>query len=149
MCSSISNPHRVSISSIPLGTTERGFYSVLIHIYRHYENDSKEEFDFHTVEACLAGLGTGLLTTAAVSLSPTLADLPLAGAEVVRVAFRLGVLVDEVSQNLQPRQASTEAGPGDSWAYVVPDVAVDEVQKELDAIHMTEVRLNPTLLRIQ
>lgn len=66
--------------------------------------------------------------------------MPLAGAEVVRLAFRLGVLVDEVSQNLQPRQ-NLEAGPGDSWAYVVPDVTVDEVQRELDAIHTTEVRL--------
>jgi len=85
------------------------------------------------------------LSTAAVSLSPTLADVPLAGAEVTRVAFRLGVLVDEVSQNLQPRQVSTEAGSGDSWAYVVADMAVDEVQKELDAIHTTEVRVDPML----
>lgn len=68
---------------------------------------------------------------------------------MVRIAFRLGILVDEVSQNLQPRQASTEAGLGDSWAYVVPDAAVYEVQKELDAIHTIEVRLNPILLQIQ
>ena len=66
--------------------------------------------------------------------------MPLAGAEVVRLAFRLGVLVDEVSQNLQSRQIP-EAGPGDSWAYVVPDVTVDEVQRELDAIHTKEVRM--------
>ena len=42
-------------------------------------------------------MGIGLLATAAVSLSRSLADIPLAGAEVIRVAFRLGVLVDEVS----------------------------------------------------
>ena len=66
--------------------------------------------------------------------------MPLAGAEVVRIAFRLGILVNEVSQNLQSRQI-IEAGPGDSWAYVVPDVTADEVQRELDAIHTTEVRV--------
>ena len=96
------------------------------------------------MDTYLAGLGTGLLSTAAVSLSSSLTDMPLAGAEVVRLAFRLGILVDEVSQNLQPRQVS-EAGPGDSWAYVVPDVTADEVQRELDAIHKTEVRVTHDL----
>jgi monodictyphenone polyketide synthase len=113
---------------------------LLTPVYRYYEDNSEAEFDFHTADGYLAGLGTGLLATAAVSLSPTVADLPLAGAEVVRVAFRLGVLVDEVSQNLQPRRPSTEAGRGDSWAYVVPDVAADEVQKELDIIHTVGLR---------
>lgn len=93
------------------------------------------------MDTSLAGLGTGLLSTAAVSLSPALADMPLAGAEVVRLAFRLGILVDEVSQNLQPRHIS-ETGSSDSWAYVVPDVTADEVRKELDVIHTAEVRLS-------
>lgn len=82
-------------------------------------------------------MGTGLLSTAAVSLSPTLADVPVAGAEVIRIAFRLGVLVDEVSQNLQPRPV--DGTPASSWAYVVPGIVVEEVQKELDAIHAAEV----------
>jgi hypothetical protein len=106
---------------------------------RYYENGSETELDIaYSVDTVLAGLGTGLLSTAAVSLSPTLADVPLAGAEVIRIAFRLGVLVDSVSQNLQPRQIS-EAGPGESWAHVIPDVTADEVQRELDAIHTAEV----------
>ncbi|KAI9667461.1 MAG: Type I Iterative PKS [Bathelium mastoideum] len=104
----------------------------------YYENDSEEDFDSGTVDTCLAGLGTGLLATAAVSLSPILADVPIVGAEIIRIAFRLGVLVDAVSQNLQHRQITTGAGPGDSWAYVVPDTTADEVQRELDAIHRTE-----------
>ena len=74
-----------------------------------------------------------------MSLSPTLADVPFAGAEVVRLAFRLGVLVDEVSQNLQPRD-TTSTGSPDSWAYVIPDVVATDVQKELDTIHAREVR---------
>lgn len=103
-----------------------------------YYEDSGEAYDFHSVEACLAGLGTGLMSTAAVSLAPTLGDLPVIGAEVIRIAFRLGALVDQVSQNLQPRPAE---GTGDSWAYVVPGVAPEEAQKELDAIHKAEVKL--------
>jgi len=83
-------------------------------------------------------LGIGLLASAAVSLSPNLADIPLAGAEVVRVAFRLGVHVEEISQNLESRDLTS---PPDTWACVVPDVAAEEVQKELDAIHTRDVSL--------
>lgn len=108
-------------------------------IYRSCETGSDSEFDFHHIDACLSGLGTGLLTSVALSLAPSLADLPLIGAEVVRIAFRLGVLVDEVSQNLQSRPISTDGGPGDSWAYVVPDVDVDEVQHELNSYNATKV----------
>ena len=72
-----------------------------------------------------------------MSIAPTLADLPLAGAEAVRVAFRLGVMVDEVSHNLQHRSEGSTRG--DSWAYVVLDAAVEEVQRELDAAHAADV----------
>ena len=78
----------------------------------------------------------GLLASTAVSLSPTLADLPLAGAEVVRIAFRLGVQVDEVSQNLEPRDVS---GKPDTWACVMTGVSPHDVQKELDAVNAKEV----------
>lgn len=86
----------------------------------------------------LAGLGIGLLASAAVALARTLSDLPLSGAQVIRQAFRLGVLVDEVSQNLQPRDL-TETGTPDSWAYVLPDVTAQRVQDELDAVYSKEV----------
>ena len=105
--------------------------------FRYYEN-FPNEFDFDTVNTSLAGLGIGLLATAAVSISSTIADLPLAGSQVVRQAFRLGVLVDEVSQNLQPRDMTDTSTP-DTWAYVLPDVTADEVQYELDTINAKEV----------
>lgn len=101
-----------------------------------YYEDSQENYDFHSVDACLAGLGAGLLITAAVSLAPTLGDIPITGAEVIRVAFRLVVVVDQVSQNLEPRPST---GTGDSWAYVVPGVVAEDAQRELDAIYAAEV----------
>lgn len=75
-----------------------------------------------------------------------MANIPLAGAQVVRIAFRLGVLVDDVSRNLQAPQSLTGTDPGASWAYVVPRVVAEEVQKELDTIHAAEVRFR-TILR--
>jgi hypothetical protein len=109
----------------------------LTNIFRYYE-EHPTEFAADSLNKYLAGLGIGLLATAAVSLSPALADLPVAGAEVVRLAFRLGVLVDEVSQNLQPRDPLNSGLP-DSWAYVVANVSISDVQNELDAIHARAV----------
>lgn len=77
-------------------------------------------------------MGIGLLSATAVSMSSTLAHLPAAGAEVVRCAFRLGILVDSVSQNLEARSLE---GSRSSWAYVVTDLSEAEVQKELDSLN--------------
>lgn len=50
------------------------------------------------------------------------------GIEVLRIAFRLGVYVHDVSQNLEA--IDTEAS--DSWAYVVYGLTAEGAQKELD-----------------
>ncbi|KAH6629936.1 putative polyketide synthase, partial [Chaetomium sp. MPI-SDFR-AT-0129] len=102
-----------------------------------YYERHPEQYNIDAASSYLAGLGIGLLATAAVSLASQVVDLPIVGAEIVRTAFRLGVLVDEVSQNLEPRNP-TDSGPADTWAYVVPDVTPEQVQKELDAIHARE-----------
>nr|UWK20204.1 polyketide synthase (PKS) [Trichoderma oligosporum] len=112
----------------------------------YYENNV-DAFSTDRASTILAGLGIGLLATAAVSIASTVADLPLTGAQVVRQAFRLGVLVDEVSQNLEPRD-TTEGSSPDSWAYVLPNVTVDEVQHELDAIQAKEKIPEPSKIFI-
>lgn len=84
----------------------------------------------------IAGLGIGLLASAALSLSPRLADMPFVGAEVVRTAFRVGVMVDKVSQSIEPRD---NAGRSETWAHVVTGITEELVQRELDEINGSEV----------
>lgn len=111
-------------------------------LFRYCEEfPGRHEFD--SLSTSLAGLGIGLLATAAVSLAPHVADIPLAGAQVIRQAFRIGVLVDEISANLQPRDL-TDTGTPDSWAYVLPNVTAAAVQRELDTIYAQEVGYLPT-----
>jgi hypothetical protein len=111
-----------------------------------YFEEHVAEFDFDPVGTCLAGLGIGLLATTAISLSPTVADIPDPGAEAVRVAFRLGVHVDQVSQHLEPRNESDTPG---SWACVIPDVSPADIQKELDAVHRKEVSCpSPSIIEV-
>jgi len=73
-----------------------------------------------------------------VSLAADIADLATTGTEVIRLAFRLGVHVDQVSQNLEPRSGT---GPPDSWACVISDGTEAEVQSELDAAQAKDVRI--------
>ncbi|CAG9984938.1 unnamed protein product [Clonostachys byssicola] len=87
----------------------------------------------------LLGLGIGLLVATTLSLSPTLGDVPSVGAEVVCIIFRLGVLVADTSQNLEPLD---EDGKFDSWAHFMRDVRPKDVQRELDELHSYQARTN-------
>ncbi|KAL9086664.1 MAG: hypothetical protein Q9165_006983 [Trypethelium subeluteriae] len=90
--------------------------------------------DYVHANSCLTGLGIGLLGAAAVSLSSCLSELPSAGADAARLAFRLGIHVAQVSECLETRDL--EASP-DSWAYVVHNVTPEDVQREYSVVNMT------------
>ena len=96
---------------------------------RYVENhpEALEDFDITS----LAGLGIGLLSATAVSLSSSLANFPSAGADAVRLAFRMGVHVQSVSEKLEPRDLSEIP---DTWAYVVHNCDPPAVRSNLDAM---------------
>ncbi|KAF2017041.1 putative polyketide synthase [Aaosphaeria arxii CBS 175.79] len=102
-----------------------------------YYESNPSAFGRTDTNTYLAGLGIGLLATPAISLAATVADLPVIGAQVLRQAFRLGVFVNQVSENLQHRDPNDD-GPLDSWAYVLPNVAPKNVQEQLDTIQKRE-----------
>ncbi|KAL8906239.1 MAG: hypothetical protein Q9207_002161 [Kuettlingeria erythrocarpa] len=117
----------------PLGGSVEGILLCVLEIatFVGFYEESTEEYIFDASNACLTGMGIGLLASSAIGMSQSMSDIPLAGAEAVRIAFRLGVLVDEVSQNLEPRE---EGSSPDTWAIVVTGVTETGVQKELDTI---------------
>lgn len=80
-------------------------------------------------------MGVGLLAASAVAMASTVSDLALTGAQVVRQAFRLGVMVTDFSQKLH----RSEPGSTDSWAYVLSNVSPDQVRKELEILQQEEV----------
>lgn len=84
-------------------------------------------------------MGIGILAAAAVSMAGTLSDLALTGAQVVRQAFRLGVMVSEVSHNLHPLEPNST----ESWAYVLANVSPDQVKKELQIVQEQDVCYAP------
>ncbi|KAL5343924.1 hypothetical protein BJX70DRAFT_405163 [Aspergillus crustosus] len=93
----------------------------------HYE---AEQLDWDLLEhnTTLAGLSIGFLAAAGVALSTNLADVVQNGAECVRVSFRLGVYVSEISRKLEAPQAD---GALLSWAHVVTGETQSAIQEEL------------------
>ena len=77
----------------------------------------------------LAGLSIGLLAGAAVAVSSSIAELVRAGAESVRISFRLGIYVDNISKSLD---SCGGEGSLESWAYVVTGLDVEDVESEID-----------------
>ena len=59
----------------------------------------------------------------------------MAGADAVRLAFRMGIHVQGVSENLEARELSESP---DTWAYVVHNVDPVAAQEELDTMHSRE-----------
>lgn len=108
--------------------------------YLHYEFRHHEigntSYEFGKPGTTLTGLGCGLLAAAAVAVSPTLTDLAAAGAQVARIAFRLGIHVYEMSSLLEASQGD---GDFESWAYVVPGLSAEAVQAELDTYNQKTV----------
>nr|POE56475.1 atrochrysone carboxylic acid synthase [Quercus suber] len=83
--------------------------------------------------SAMTALGVGLLSATALALGSVPSELPLAGADAVRLAFRLGVHVRTVSENLEARSSKPE-----TWAYVVHNVDETTAQKELDIAQARE-----------
>ncbi|KAJ5834965.1 hypothetical protein N7447_000991 [Penicillium robsamsonii] len=97
-------------------------------IIGHHEGQHID-YDLTAENTVLAGLSIGLLAGAAVSLSKNLHDLTTTGAESVRVAFRLGIYIDEISRTVEARDPGA---PPQSWAYVVTGMSAKDVQQEID-----------------
>ncbi len=105
----------------------------------HYE--SENIYDLRTTATTLAGLSTGLLAGAAVSLASSLKDLTNTAAESVRVAFRLGCYIDEMSRKIESCDPENPL----SWAYVVTQLSAEQIQLELDQYNKDTVSANHSI----
>ncbi|KAL3457362.1 hypothetical protein BJX64DRAFT_295952 [Aspergillus heterothallicus] len=93
----------------------------------HYEAGGGE-WVLSSNTTTLAGLSIGLLAGAGVALSSNLSEVAQNGAECVRVSFRLGVYVNEISRKLEAPQAD---GTLLSWAHVITGQTQTAIQDEL------------------
>ncbi|KAJ5716446.1 polyketide synthase [Penicillium malachiteum] len=101
------------------------------------------QFDLVGSGTTICGLSIGLLTAAALAVSSSISCLAYYGVESVRVAFRMAIYVDHVSQSLEAREPDT---PPKTWAYVITGIKADVVQQELDRYNVETS--TPNLLKV-
>jgi hypothetical protein len=83
-------------------------------------------------------MGVGMLMCGAIAVSPRLADLPVAGAETLRLAFRCGVFVGDFSRLIETVLIGEEPK---KYVCAFFDVDEETVQHALDARQPVEVRI--------
>jgi hypothetical protein len=84
----------------------------------------------------VTGLGLGFLAATAVIASPSLSDFPHVAADVIRVAMRVGLVVYQTSQDLDPRSLDA---PLRSWTTLVKGLGEEAVQRELEHFNESTV----------
>ncbi|KAI0191845.1 hypothetical protein EV127DRAFT_460961 [Xylaria flabelliformis] len=137
------------LRSGPLGSSIDAVLIAVIQLsilIKYFEDDSRKYYELQSSDAALLGIGVGLLTSAAMSLSHCISDLALVGAYITRLAFRLGFLTYRISQMLEPPEES-KSRPS-SWASVVPNVSAEDAQAELDCFHAKEKTPNASRIFI-
>jgi hypothetical protein len=84
--------------------------------------------------ACIIGLGTGLLSAVAVASAPSMVEILPYAVHAVRVAFRTGAIVSKKSSQLQEVRETKEG-----WSMLLQNVKAETVQKELDEFYERKV----------
>lgn len=80
-----------------------------------YHEANPLEYAFQPFNTFLIGRGMGLLSAAAVGLSPAISMIPSIAENITRMAFRFGIVVDQVCRSLEisPDEINAEG----AWIY--------------------------------
>jgi hypothetical protein len=103
-------------------------------MYCRYHEMSGQPLDLAQPTTNLFGIGAGLFSAAATSVSPTLSDLVDTGSQAVRFAFRFGVHIYQTSESLEATDKVNAP-----WSFVIPRISRKVVQKEIDRYNVEMV----------
>ncbi|KAK7181155.1 beta-ketoacyl synthase domain-containing protein [Paraphaeosphaeria sporulosa] len=107
----------VALRKTPLGgAIERVLVLVFqLGIFIAHHEANPLEYKFRSENTVLLGRGPGLLSGAAIALSPTPLLLPIVAAEITKITFRFGLIVDQVcrSSEVSPDEINADG----AWVY--------------------------------
>ncbi|KAJ5318487.1 hypothetical protein N7476_004931 [Penicillium atrosanguineum] len=114
--------HVVRLRKTPIGgAIERVLVLVFqLGIFVAYHEAHPLEYDF-TTRTSLIGRGSGLLSAAAIGLSPRITMIPSIAQDITRVSFRFGLVVDQVCRSLEV--SPDEINADGAWVYCVHGVS--------------------------
>jgi monodictyphenone polyketide synthase len=92
----------------------------LTNILARYHEAHPLEYNFTPVSTTLIGRGSGLLSAAAIGLSPSILMIPSIAKDIARISFRFGLVVDQVCRSLEV--SHDEINADGAWVYCVHGV---------------------------
>ncbi|KAJ5114039.1 hypothetical protein N7456_002573 [Penicillium angulare] len=105
-----------------------------------------QDFNFDENNSLFTGLGLGFLAAAAIVASPSLCDVPVTAAELIRISMRAGLVVYQQSQDLEPRPALDS--PLQSWTTFVRGLNEETVVAELENFNTSKGVPQPSRIYI-
>ncbi|KAK7938118.1 polyketide synthase [Apiospora aurea] len=121
--------HVVQLRKTPLGgAIER----VLVLVFQlgsfiAYHEAHPLEYNFTPLNASLIERGSGLLSAAAIGLSPSISIIPGIAQDLARVSFRFGLVVDQVCRSLEV--SKEEINADGAWVYCVHGVDENDARE--------------------
>jgi hypothetical protein len=102
------------------------------------------EYSFQASDTSLIARGPGMLSAAAIALCPNVSMVPSIAGDITRVAFRFGLVVDQVCRSLEV--SPDEINAAGAWIYCVYGVDPHEAQEAVTCFNVEKV---DQLLRFQ
>lgn len=96
------------------------------------------EYNFTPANTLLIGRGCGLLSAAAVGLSPSISMIPEIAQHISRISFRFGLIVDQVCRSLEVSDDKINAGG--AWVYCVHGVNEKDARNWVHRFNEDKVR---------
>ncbi|KAK6822561.1 type I iterative polyketide synthase [Apiospora arundinis] len=97
--------------------------------FARYHEAHPLEYNFTPTNTTLIGRGSGLLSAAAIGLSPSFSMIPGIAQEITRVSFRFGIVVDQVCRSLEV--SKDEINADGAWVYCVHGVDEDHARESV------------------
>ena len=114
------------------------YFNKLLMVRLRNEASLQDEIS-RSQESCLVGLCTGLLAATAITTAPSLSALIPIAVQMVLVAFRVGLYVSGMAEQLESTDNISK-----SWSYVVPDISESRALEALANFEASQARVHPT-----
>lgn len=95
------------------------------------------EYNFQPPTTLLMARGPGMLSAAAIALCPTASMVPSITGDITKIAFRFGLVVDQVCRSLEISPGEINAAG--AWIYCVHGVDPHEAHEAVARFNVEKV----------
>ena len=106
-------------------------------MHTRYHEAHPLEYNFQSSDTFLIARGPGMLSAAAIALCPNVSMVPSIAGDIAKVAFRFGLVVDQVCRSLEI--SPDEINAAGAWIYCVYGVDPSEAEEAVALFNAEKV----------